>query len=124
MAPWTCPSCGRTVTSPFCPGCGERPITPLDLSLKGIAAQLMKTVGGVDGRLMRSIRALLGRPGSLTQAYAEGRRKPLVGPFQAAQDRRVPVAPAEIHWRGRRGPGNGAVDRPGAGNDDPLPLGG
>jgi hypothetical protein len=82
VPPWTCPSCGRTATSPFCPGCGERPITPLDLSLKGIAAQLMKTVGGVDGRLMRSVRALLGRPGSLTQAYAEGRRKPLVGPFQ------------------------------------------
>jgi hypothetical protein len=41
----------------------------------------MKTLGGIDGRLVRSVRALLRHPGSLTEAYAEGRRKPLVGPF-------------------------------------------
>jgi hypothetical protein len=70
------------VTSPFCPNCGERPIAAFDLSLRGIAAQLMKAVGGIDGRLVRSLRALLGHPGSLTLAYAEGRRKPLIGPFQ------------------------------------------
>ena len=79
---WTCPNCRTAVASAFCPGCGERPIAPADLSLQGIAAQLVKTVGGVDGRVVRSLRALLGRPGSLTIAYAEGRRKPLVGPFQ------------------------------------------
>ncbi len=70
------------MTTPFCPACGERPIAPVDLSVKGIGAQLMKTVAGVDGRLLRSLRALLGDPGSLTLAYGEGRRKPLVGPFQ------------------------------------------
>jgi hypothetical protein len=70
------------VTTPFCPGCGERPIVAADLSLKGIAAQLMKAVGGVDGRLLRTLRGLLRHPGSLTVAYVEGRRKPLVGPLQ------------------------------------------
>jgi hypothetical protein len=25
----------HAVTTPFCPGCGERPISPVDLSLKG-----------------------------------------------------------------------------------------
>lgn len=70
------------MATPFCPGCGERPVGPLDLSLKGIAAQLVKTVAGVDGRLVRSLRALLGHPGSLTLAYSEGRRKPFIGPFQ------------------------------------------
>jgi hypothetical protein len=79
---WTCPNCGAAVTTPFCPGCGERPVGPLDLSLKGVAAQLMKTVAGVDGRLVRSLRALLVHPGSLTLAYGEGRRKPFIGPFQ------------------------------------------
>jgi hypothetical protein len=70
------------VTTPFCPGCGERPIVAADLSLKGIVAQLAKAVGGVDGRLLRTLRGLLRHPGSLTLAYAEGRRKPLVGPLQ------------------------------------------
>jgi hypothetical protein len=79
---WVCPSCGVQATSPFCPGCGERPVQPFDLSLKGILAQAMKVIGGVDGRLVRSVRALLQRPGSLTEAYAQGRRKPFVGPFQ------------------------------------------
>jgi len=79
---WTCPNCATTLTTPFCPGCGERPIAAIDLSLKGIAAQLMKTVAGVDGRVLRSLRALLLHPGSLTVAYGEGRRKPFIGPFQ------------------------------------------
>ena len=79
---WTCPNCGIALTTPFCPGCGERPVGAIDLSLKGIAAQLMKTIAGVDGRLLRSLRALLLHPGSLTLAYGEGRRKPFIGPFQ------------------------------------------
>ena len=79
---WTCPNCGIALTTPFCPGCGERPIGAIDLSLKGIAAQLMKTIAGVDGRLLRSLRELLLHPGSLTLAYGEGRRKPFIGPFQ------------------------------------------
>jgi hypothetical protein len=80
--PWTCPNCATVVTTPFCPSCGERPVGPLDLSLKGIGAQLIKTAAGLDGRVLRSLRALLRHPGSLTLAYGEGRRKPFVGPFQ------------------------------------------
>ena len=82
VEPWLCPSCGTAATTPFCPGCGERPIAPLDLSLKGIASQLMKVVGGLDSRVMRSLRELLLSPGSLTLAYVAGRRKPYIGPFQ------------------------------------------
>ena len=81
-AVWNCPSCRKPVDTPFCPTCGERPVRPLDLSAKGIAAQALKTVGGLDGRVLRSLRELLMRPGELTVAYQEGRRKPLVGPFQ------------------------------------------
>jgi hypothetical protein len=82
VTPWNCPSCGTAATTPFCPNCGERPIGPFDLSLKGIAAQLMKVVGGLDGRVMRSLGDLLLRPGALTLAHATGKRKPYVGPFQ------------------------------------------
>ena len=79
---WTCPSCRTTLDSPFCPGCGERPVRPFDLSFKGILAQVLKTVSGVDGRGVRSVRDLLVRPGALTVAYRQGHRKPLIGPFQ------------------------------------------
>ncbi len=80
--PWVCPSCGTAATTPFCPGCGERPIAPFDLSVQGIASQLMKVVGGLDSRVVRSLRELLLSPGELTLAYVAGRRKPYVGPFQ------------------------------------------
>ena len=79
---WTCPNCHTTTSTPFCPACGERPVRPFDLSAKGIFAQVMKTVGGLDGRVLRSVRELLIRPGALTLAYQLGVRKPLVGPFQ------------------------------------------
>ncbi len=70
---WTCPTCLTTVDTPFCPTCGERPVRPLDLSAKGIFAQVLKTVGGLDGRVVRSVRDLRMRPGALTVAYQQGR---------------------------------------------------
>ena len=82
VAPWTCPGCGTAVTTAFCPACGERPVAPLDLTVRGLGAQALKVVAGLDGRLMRSLRRLVASPGSLTAAYIAGLRKPLVGPFQ------------------------------------------
>lgn len=80
--PWQCPTCRETVFSAFCPRCGERPVGPPDFTLRGISAQLLKAIGGIDGRLVRSLRLLIAHPGALTEAYVQGRRKPLVGPFQ------------------------------------------
>ena len=82
VAPWTCPTCKVTVGTPFCPTCGERPVAAADLALRGFAAQAVKGLGGVDGRLLRSLATLLRHPGALTRAYHDGRRKPFVGPFQ------------------------------------------
>jgi len=82
VPPWTCPSCNTTVRTAFCPACGERPIGPPDLTLRGLFAQFTKAVAGIDGRLIRSFWTLLSRPGALTIAYVTGRRKPYIGPFQ------------------------------------------
>lgn len=80
--PWTCPGCSTAVATPFCPTCGERPLAPPDLTVRGLFAQLVKALSGIDGRLIRSLRTLLGHPGALTSAYVQGQRKPYVGPFQ------------------------------------------
>ncbi len=82
IKPWTCPTCNTAVGSAFCPACGERPVGPPDLSFRGLFAQFTKAVAGVDGRFVRSVWMLVTRPGALTNAYAEGRRKPYIGPFQ------------------------------------------
>jgi len=82
VAAWTCPSCRGVVATAYCPDCGERPLRPQELTLHGLAGQAFEALTDVDGRLLRSVRALLLQPGSLTLAYGEGRRKPFIGPFQ------------------------------------------
>jgi hypothetical protein len=82
QSPWHCPTCRIEVNTPFCSGCGERPVGPPDFTLKGLFVQLLKTIGGIDGRVLRSLRLLIAQPGALTNAYIAGERKPLVGPFQ------------------------------------------
>ncbi len=78
---WTCPTCERAVSTPFCPICGERPLHARDLSLRGLFGQVMKSISSVDGRVIRSIRTLVNDPGALTMAYLRGQRKPYIGPF-------------------------------------------
>jgi hypothetical protein len=80
-APWTCPTCNSTVSTPYCPECGERPLRERELTLRGIFNQVIQTFIKIDGRLIRSFRCLVGRPGLLTVAYLRGQRKPYVGPI-------------------------------------------
>ena len=77
---WTCPTCHATVSTPFCPECGERSPRERDLTLGGIFNQLVQALTQVDGKLILSFRRLVTRPGSLTLAYIQGQRKPYVGP--------------------------------------------
>src|SRR3954469_7235140 len=79
---WMCPTCERKVATPFCPECGERPLAPRDLTLRGMFAQLCNAITNIDGRLLPSLRCLVNRPGVLTVAYVQGRRAPYIGPFQ------------------------------------------
>ena len=79
--PWACPTCLRTVSTPYCPQCGERPLHARELTLRGFMDQLVQAFTSIDGRLLRSFRCLIGRPGFLTVAYLHGQRKPYVGPI-------------------------------------------
>lgn len=79
---WTCPGCGRERETAYCADCRERPRLPGDLTLRGLAVLLFQSFSNVDGRLLRSFRSLLTRPGALSVAYVEGRRIPFVGPLQ------------------------------------------
>jgi hypothetical protein len=80
--PWTCPSCNAVTASAFCAACGEKPIAPRDLSFHGILAMTFHAFSPVDGKVVRSFRELLARPGGLTEAFHKGLRQPFLGPFQ------------------------------------------
>ena len=79
---WVCPTCKTDVLTPFCAQCGERPILPPDLTLRGVSARILHALTSVDGRLMRTFWRQLRHPGTLTVAYMEGVRKPYASPFQ------------------------------------------
>jgi hypothetical protein len=79
--PWNCSTCHTTVLTPYCPECGERPLHPRELTFRGLLDQLVGAFTAVDGRLIRSLRYLVSRPGFLTVAYLQGQRKPYLGPL-------------------------------------------
>ena len=53
-----------------------------DLTLHQLLLEVFRTLTHLDSRLIRSLRYLLFRPGTLTVAYLEGPRKPYITPFQ------------------------------------------
>ncbi len=80
--PWTCPTCLSTVDSPFCPRCGEEPIAPRDLSLRGVSEKVLHALTSIDARAAHTADRLLRRPGELTMAWTKGVRRQYVAPFQ------------------------------------------
>lgn len=81
-APWSCPTCGTTVSTPYCSQCGERRLDASDLTLRGLVKRIAHALTNVDKRVMRTAWTLLRHPGALTVAYIAGRRKPYIGPLQ------------------------------------------
>ena len=62
--------------------CGESPLSERDLKLRGLFGQLFHAFSNIDGRLIRSLRYLVSRPGVLTEEYVKGCRMPYLGPIQ------------------------------------------
>ncbi len=82
MRKWSCPSCGRTRATAFCPSCGEEPLRPRDLTVTDMSGQFLRQFSNLDARLARSFRTLLTRPGALSAAHVAGRRRAYLGPLQ------------------------------------------
>lgn len=75
----TCRNCGAHATGHFCPNCGQE----TRVELPTFAAFMREAAGryvAMDGRLWRTLAALVGRPGYLTREYFIGRRKRYIRP--------------------------------------------
>ena len=74
-----CRNCGADAPGAFCPACGQE--TTLALPT---ARQFLKEAAGryvaFDGRMWRTLAALLFRPGYLTREYLAGRRRRYIRP--------------------------------------------
>jgi len=81
VTPWTCPSCHEGVSTPFCPRCGEAPVSPREQTLKGLAERLVHAFTSIDSKTARSIWALVRHPGFLTVSWMKGVRQIYVRPI-------------------------------------------
>ncbi len=82
-APWRCPTCTQQVDTAFCPTCGEQSPGSRHLTLRELGHDALQAVSHLDGKILRTLRALVLSPGTLTAAYASGRRKPFMAPLSA-----------------------------------------
>lgn len=77
-----CPSCGAPLTDAFCAACGERRPGPSDRSLAALLGQACEAVFSLDGKLLRTLRLLVTRPGFLSAQWSRGARVRYVKPLQ------------------------------------------
>jgi hypothetical protein len=74
-----CANCGESAPGAYCPACGQDTRARLPTFL-----QFMREASGryvaLDGKLWKTLAALLFRPGFLTREYFAGRRRRYIGP--------------------------------------------
>ena len=79
--PDTCDNCRAPLAGPYCHDCGQTARTPIQPTRQLLAA-LGRELFDLDNRLVRSVKALIFRPGFLTVEYVAGRRKTWTTPLQ------------------------------------------
>jgi hypothetical protein len=78
-----CVSCRRPLSGRYCAHCGEKVLDPGSLTVRHFVTHtVLQELGNVDGKLWRTLRSLMTRPGFLSSEYASGRRKLYVNPVR------------------------------------------
>lgn len=78
-----CTNCGAPLYGPFCSQCGEHAIDRHSLTLSHfLKHNLLHELSHVDGKIFRTFRYLVFRPGFLSAEYFAGRRRRYVGPVR------------------------------------------
>jgi len=80
--PENCPSCGATFKGKFCHKCGEKRVSAKDFQLRKYMQTLAEHFSHFDSKLLRSLLALVAKPGFLTAEFVAGRRNLYVKPLQ------------------------------------------
>lgn len=78
----SCASCGAPLAGAFCSACGERSAGERTRTLGEFLGDAVDALTNVNGRLIKSLRLLLLRPGFLSAEYARGARVPYMRPVQ------------------------------------------
>jgi hypothetical protein len=76
-----CLNCGATLTGPYCAQCGQH-LTGTDLSLRDLLRETTHELTHVDGKVLRTLKALFFKPGQLTIDFLAGRRARWLTPLR------------------------------------------
>ncbi len=75
-----CTNCGTPLAGDFCHACGQKRFVESDRRLGHLIRQFVGSVTDFDGRLWRTLLALLFKPGLLSHEYIAGRRARWLSP--------------------------------------------
>jgi hypothetical protein len=76
-----CPNCGRPLDGGFCAECGQK-VTALNPTFHDFFHDLTHELLHVDGKIFRTVRLLLTKPGFLSREYFDGRRARYISPIR------------------------------------------
>jgi hypothetical protein len=78
-----CPNCSYQLRSSdrYCPACGQGVAVGRDRSLANLLRASLAEVTSIDGRLWRSLKCLMLRPGLLSREHRQGRRRRYLSPI-------------------------------------------
>jgi hypothetical protein len=76
-----CGNCDAPLHGAFCHACGQRSVGP-EVGLHDVFHEAIHEFAHVDGKIVQTLRLLLGRPGMLTKEFLAGRRARFVSPLR------------------------------------------
>jgi hypothetical protein len=79
--PADCPNCATPLRGPYCHECGQR-ARSLRIRLRDVFEEAADELLHLDGKLVRTVRLLVTRPGMLTAELLAGRRVRYVSPLR------------------------------------------
>lgn len=78
-----CATCGLPLEGRYCAACGEERLEPHQLTVRHfVTDSLVPEIVNLDGKVWRTLRMLLFRPGLLPLEYAAGRRRRYLQPLR------------------------------------------
>src|SRR4051812_41881849 len=78
-----CVTCEQPIDTPYCPHCGEKRASDRTYSMwEFIKDHVVEAVANFDGRVLRTLKTLITKPGKLTREFMRGVRLPYLQPLQ------------------------------------------